>query len=112
MPIIRMPNDDGNIHIPFKTIRELFTLLKSATNSIFDILDRIYRDIHINDVVFDESDVLTNPDKYWIITHYKDIENINQSSHINLDTTILPDPNQIIYIEKHTKTHMIQCFLS
>ena len=59
MPVIHMQYDDGTINIPFKTIRELFTLLKSATNSIFDILDRLYRDIHLSNVVFDESDVLT-----------------------------------------------------
>jgi hypothetical protein len=122
MPVIHMSYDDGNIHIPFKTIRELFTLLKQHITIAklvidpaivpFDILDLIYRDLHINDIVFDESDVLTNPDKYWIITHYKDINNINQSSNINLDTTIMSDLNQIIYIEKRTKTYMIQCFLS
>ena len=85
----------------------MFTLLNQPITTAELIIDRIYRDIHINDVVFDESDVLTNPDKYWVITHYKDIENINRSSHINLDTTILPDLNQIIYIEKRTKTYMI-----
>ena len=40
MPVIHMPYDDGTIHIPFKTIQEMFTLLKQHITTAELVIDR------------------------------------------------------------------------
>jgi hypothetical protein len=79
-----------------------------------DVLNSIYCDIHTNNMynLFDINDVLKNPENYWIINYYRDVHN-GVYSCIELDTQIrFLYRTHHIYIDKRTKTHMIQCFLS